>query len=364
VSVLVRGAGVVSALGPGRESLWDGLATGRRALEGTPPTGRVDRARARAALPAAFARAESPEEVFLALALAEALEAAGLDAAALGGETPVIVGTTKGSFAGVRAEGPLGAPARFLAGLLAARGEVLTLSQACASASAAIAHGAALVASGETERAVVAGVEALTPFVEDGFASLQALDRRGARPFDRTRAGLSLGEGAGVLILEGRASGPGTWLRGAASASDAHSSTSPHPEGRGLERALRLALARGGLAGSEVALVCAHGTGTERNDAAELAALDRVLEGSRARVFSVKGNTGHALGAAGAIDAIAACLALEHRSVPGTAGLEDPLETRSLRLTRTLEPVPGRHALSVNAGFGGLNAVLAFERVP
>src|SRR5581483_5156658 len=187
-----------------------------------------------------------------------------------------------------------------------------------------------------------------------------ALDPAGSRPFDRSRAGLSLGEGAAFAILERAGAGePGLFLRGWGSASDARHVTAPDPEGLGLRRALERALARGKVAANDVALVCAHGTGTLRNDPAELAALGRVLDGSRARVFSIKGHVGHTLGAAGALDAAAALLALEHGRVPATAGLVDAEPAGSLVLPRALERVPdARFALSANAGFGGLDTAL------
>lgn len=376
--VCIRGLGAVTALGPTTADLWVGLAAGRRALAGTPPTGRVDRDRARRELarraPALERRAESADELLVALALAQVLEAAGLGASDLAGErTAVVLGSTKGAFApcasAFRGDGParpapeglLARPARFLAGLVGARGPVLAVSQACASGSAAFAQGARLLVLGLADRVLVGGVEALDPFVVEGFLALQALDARGSRPFDRGRAGLSLGEGAGLALLERAGPGArGPWLRGWGSASDARSMTAPDPAGEGLARAIRAALGQRAVSPRDVALVCAHGTGTQRNDAAELAALAREVPG--ARVFSVKGHVGHSLGAAGAVDAVAALLALGRGAVPGTAGLEDPEPAGELRLPRALEPVPGaRHALSVNAGFGGLDTALLFE---
>jgi 3-oxoacyl-(acyl-carrier-protein) synthase len=382
IAVAVRGVGAVTALGSGVEALWAGLASGRRALSGEPLAGRIDRARARVELARRASdlerRALAPEELFLAFAFADALERAGLDARDLSGErTAVVVGTTKGALSDcerafrraaverARPAGPLGSPAQFLAGAAGARGAVLAVSQACSSGTAAFAHGARLVSSGEVDRAVVAGVETLEPFIEEGFRSLRALDPRGARPFDRARGGLSLGEGAAVALLERATPGErGVFVRGWGGASDALHVTAPDPAGEGLARALRAALVRGAVPAREVAFVCAHGTGTVKNDASELKALERVLAGGEARVFSIKGHLGHTLGAAGAIDAVTAVLALERGAVPGTAGLEDPEPAGALRLPRTLEPIAGaRFGLSANAGFGGFCSALAFEVV-
>lgn len=330
----VAGAGAATALGLDREAHWRGLVEGRTALAGTPPTARIDRERARAELrrrDEELARcAERFEETLLGLVLAEARVPRG---------ALVVVGTTKGIVE------PFLREAGFVP---------LVVSQACASGTQAFAIGADLIATGEVTRVAVAGTEALTSFVEDGFASLQALDPRGARPFDRSRAGLSLGEGAACLLLEAPGP-PGAHLVGAGSASDAVSSTSPDAQGRGLERAIRAALR--GTAGSP-AFVAAHGTGTEKNDPAELAALERAVPA--ARVFSIKGRIGHTLGAAGALDAVTALLALERQAIPGTS--DDPLAPSVTRGAERLHEA--RVALSVNAGFGGLDAALAFEVIP
>jgi 3-oxoacyl-(acyl-carrier-protein) synthase len=324
--------GVASPLGLGREEHWEGLANGRSALAGSPPAGRIDRERARAELasrdPELARHATTFEATLLGLALTEIAAPRG---------AVVVVGTTKG----------------ILEPFLREAGFVpLAVSQACASGTLALALGARLVAEGEVTRLIAAGAEALSPFVEEGFRSLEALDLRGARPFDRSRAGLSLGEGAAAFLLERE--GPGPNLVGAGSASDAFSSTSPDPEGRGLERAIRAALAG---ASEPPAFVCAHGTGTEKNDAAELAALRRACPGSC--IFSIKGRTGHALGAAGALDVASLLLALERGIVPGTA--RDPIDPA---VTAAPVALRARVALSANAGFGGLDTALAFEVVP
>jgi 3-oxoacyl-(acyl-carrier-protein) synthase len=332
VKVRVASKGVVSALGLTADEHFAGLLEGRSALTGSPVAGRIDRERARAELarraPELARAAERFEEVLLGLALAEAGAPRG---------TLALVGTTKGVLE----------PFLLEAGLVP-----LVVSQACASSTQAIALGAALIEAGEVSRVVTGGAEALSPFIEEGFASLSAIDPRGSRPFDATRLGLSLGEGAAVLVLERGTSG--AHIVGTGSGSDAFSSTSPDPEGRGLERALR-----GAIAGCDEApgFVCAHGTGTEKNDAAEILGLERVVPG--ARVFSIKGRVGHTLGAAGALDAATALLALEKGAIPGTA--REPI---SPRVTRETERVAARTVLSANAGFGGLCAALAFRLSP
>jgi len=333
VRVHVASKGVVSALGLTADEHFAGLLEGRSALSGSPVAGRIDRERARAELarraPELARAAERFEQVLLGLALAEAGAPRG---------TLAVVGTTKG----------LLEPFLLEAGFVP-----LVVSQACASSTQAIALGAALIEAGEVARIVVGGAEALSPFIEEGFASLSAIDPRGSRPFDATRLGLSLGEGAAILVLE-RGAGSGPHVVGTGTGSDAFSSTSPDPEGRGLERALR-----GALGGCEEApgFVCAHGTGTEKNDAAEMAGLERVVPG--ARVFSIKGKVGHTLGAAGALDAATALLALEKGAIPGTA--REPI---SPAVTKGREDTEARAALSANAGFGGLCAALAFRLSP
>ena len=187
-----------------------------------------------------------------------------------------------------------------------------------------------------------------------------------ARPFDRNRDGFVLGEGAAILVIETeeRAQARGATIiariAGGASTADAHHITAPHPEGDGAERAIRLALADAGLEPADIGYVNAHGTGTELNDRTEGSVIARVFE-RQPPVSSVKGVTGHALGASGAIEAAATVLAIDRGELPPNAGLLDrdpeiPLDSIATERT-SWNPRP---AVSNSFGFGGHNTVLVF----
>jgi 3-oxoacyl-(acyl-carrier-protein) synthase len=240
------------------------------------------------------------------------------------------------------------------------------VSTACASGATAIGVGADLVRDGLADRVVAGGYDVLCRFVMRGFDALRSLTRERVRPFDRRRNGLLLGEGA-ALVLLAPDDAPGSRLGrllGHASASDGSHIAAPDPEGRGLERAVRAALADAGLDPASVDLVSAHGTGTPLNDRIETAVLKRVL-GERARaipVNSIKGALGHTMGAAATLEAVMCLLASREGQVPPTLGYEDPdpecdLDCVALA-ARTVRP---RVSLSTSLGFGGCNAALVLE---
>ena len=253
---------------------------------------------------------------------------------------------------------------------LGVRGPVTTLSTACTSGTLAVAAGYDAVRSGEIDVAIVGGADSLCRITYGGFNALRAVDREPCRPFRAERAGLSLGEGAAVLVLErsdrdGAAPEPLAELVGVGSTCDAHHMTAPEPSGSGARAAMFEALE--GLDG-EVEFVNLHGTGTPHNDAAEWGALSTLL-GAETRgvpMTATKGSIGHLLGSAGAIEAVVTVLCLNRRLVhptPGPAPV-DPECPVPLVLGRP-QPIGGKGlGLSVNLAFGGSNAALAFRGLP
>jgi 3-oxoacyl-[acyl-carrier-protein] synthase II len=189
-----------------------------------------------------------------------------------------------------------------------------------------------------------------------------------AKPFDVDRDGFVLGEGAAILVLESRdrAQARGATilaeLLGGASTADAHHITAPHPEGDGAERAVRLALDDAGLTPADVGYVNAHGTGTELNDRTEGAVVARIFGTSQPAVSSIKGTTGHALGASGAIEAAACILAMDRGELPPNVGLDarDPDIPLDDIVAERRSWVP-RPAISNSFGFGGHNTVLVLS---
>ncbi len=245
---------------------------------------------------------------------------------------------------------------------------VTTLSTACSSAANAVILGADMIRAGLLDAAVVGGSECITKFHLNGFRSLMILDRRPCRPFDATRAGLNLGEGAAYIVLESDASRRSRGkealchLSGYGNACDAFHQTASSEDGRGAVLAMRQALAMADLAPSQIGYINTHGTGTANNDASEGAAITTVFEGAYPLVSSTKSLTGHTTSAAGGVEAVISILALTRGLVPGTANLEHPMEELPFEvLKHNREDVALRHVLSNSFGFGGNNSSLIFS---
>jgi len=259
------------------------------------------------------------------------------------------------------------------------RGHSYSVASACAAGSHAIGAATRMIQYGDADAVVTGGGEAtLTPLSRASFAAMGALSPSGiSRPFDARRDGFVMGEGAGILVLEdaekAQARGASVLgeVRGFGSTSDAFHLTAPEPEGTHAADAIRLALADAGVAAEEVDYINAHGTSTPLNDASETVAIKRALGEEQARripVSSLKSATGHLLGAAGAVEALATLLALRERVLPPTVGLDEPdpeLDLDYVPITsRPLEPRDGKPiALSNSFGFGGHNVVLCLEGV-
>ena len=247
---------------------------------------------------------------------------------------------------------------------------------ACATGAYSMGLAYEAIAEGRLDLALAGAAEAsLTPLMAAAFRNLGALSPArspsGFRgPFDECRGGFALGEGAGALLLasaEGAAAlglEPLARLLGWACNSDAYHLTAPLPGGVQAAKCLRLTLAKAGLEPDEVAYVNAHGTGTPQGDEAEAQALEAVFgPGSHPRVSGVKGATGHTLGAAGAIEAVATVRALERRRVPAHSGCVEPMASMVAKLALGEEDLPLGAALSLSMGFGGHNVALAFGRM-
>jgi 3-oxoacyl-[acyl-carrier-protein] synthase II len=237
-----------------------------------------------------------------------------------------------------------------------------TISTACAAGSHAIGHAARLIAWDRCDAVVTGGSEAAaTPTSMAGFGNMTALSSSGvSRPFDAERDGFVMGEGSAVLVLEEweHATARGApiigEILGAASNADAYHITAPSPGGVGAVTCMRLALADAELEPADIRQINAHGTSTPLNDAAEADAVTAVFGESGPPVTSTKGVTGHALGAAGALEAAAVLLSMRHRLIPPTANTKvlDVGIDVVIGEPREWEPGP---AISNNFGFGGHN---------
>jgi 3-oxoacyl-[acyl-carrier-protein] synthase II len=259
-----------------------------------------------------------------------------------------------------------------------ARGPVFGVMSACASGAHAIGSALRAIQAGDADAVIAGGAEAtLTPLAKGAFAAMDATSRSGiSRPFDARRDGFVMGEGAGVLVLEAAELALARGARicgevlGYAATADAHHLTAPDPTGRAAALAVTRALRDAGLEPEDLDYVNAHGTSTPLNDRSETVALKLAL-GDRAAsvpVSSTKSATGHLLGAAGAVEAIATILALSDRVAPPTLGYEQPDEGLDLDYVPDgPRPLPARQnghgpkpavGISNSFGFGGHNAVL------
>ncbi|MFI8275529.1 beta-ketoacyl-[acyl-carrier-protein] synthase family protein [Streptomyces sp. NPDC085929] len=257
-----------------------------------------------------------------------------------------------------------------------ARGPSLATATACASGATALVIARDLLTSGQCDVVIAGGTESCnTPLIVSGLYQLGALSTRcddpaaASRPFDHARDGFVLGEAAAILILErapdadARGQRPRALLAGCGSTTDAYHPTAPHPEGRGIQHAIRTALTDADLSPQDIAHVNAHGTSTRLNDAVEAEAIRTVLP-SGPHITSTKGVLGHSLGATGAVEAALTVLAVQHSLIPPTANLErpDPAFAHDLNFV-TKAPTSRRvdAALTHSFGFGGHNVVLAFR---
>jgi 3-oxoacyl-[acyl-carrier-protein] synthase II len=257
--------------------------------------------------------------------------------------------------------------AESVADRLGLRGARYNISAACASATIALAVGAARIEQGEADSILVCGLDLVSEFVFSGFSALHALSSSACRPFDTGRDGLLLGEGAAYLLLmsEGRCrqvrrASLGR-IAGWGIASDAHHITAPSRTGEGLILAIRQALDHAGLRPADVAAVSAHGTGSVYNDAMELTAFGTLFD-PLPPLHSIKGAIGHTMGACGAIEAIVGLCSLEHQCLPPTVGLRTPEPAGLGRVSPEAQPISGDYILTTNSGFGGINACLVLQR--
>ncbi|WP_405655841.1 beta-ketoacyl-[acyl-carrier-protein] synthase family protein [Streptomyces sp. RK9] len=400
----VTGIGLVTAAGIGADTAWRTIRAGEAtaaapvpALAGTPAdfgcavrdfgrSGPIERRKAW--------RLDRSSQ-FAVAAAGEALADSGLDPATWdGARVAVVLGSGIGGAAtwekqhqALLRDGPervssllipmlaVNMPAGYVAMECGARGPNLVTATACASGATAVGVARDLLRSGACDVVITGGTEAcLVPSIISGFSQMGALSaRRGdlrtaSRPFDVDRDGFVPAEGAAVLVLEraedarARRARVHALVSGYGASADAYNATAPDPEGVGAELALRAALADAGVGPGDVDHVNAHGTSTPLNDVAEARLIGRAL-GARPAVSSVKGVLGHALGAAGAIEAAVTAMTLEHGFIPPTANLE----SQDPRIEIDVVSKTGRDsrpevAVSNSFGFGGQNAVLVLTR--
>lgn len=406
--VVVTGIGAVTPLGNSASETWDGLKNGKN---GIAPITLFDTEKFKAKLGAEVKDFDPKKYLevndvlrtdrYAQLAVAAAQQAAdesGIEGAVDPDRFAVIFGTgiggistfeaehTKLTEKGPRRVSPLFVPmmiGNMAAGMIAirhdCRGSAMPAVTACASGSNAIGEAMRLIRHGYADAVITGGAEAaITPSAVAGFVNMQALSTSedpdaASLPFDRRRGGFVIGEGAVALILEeyehAKARGAKIYgeVCGYGSTCDAHHITAPHPEARGGAQAMKDAMREANYRETDVVYVNAHGTGTPMNDAVETVAIKKALgedNAKKAYVSSTKSMTGHMLGAAGAVEALACLYALNEGIIPPTINLNEQDEACDLNcVPNTAAKADITLALSNSLGFGGHNACLAFRKV-
>lgn len=387
--VAITGLGVVAPCGIGKDSYWQGLLgpglTDRKyvEIEDWDPQPYFDN-------PKDARRADRVEQFALAAASEAFAQAGSLNvdparfgtifATGIGGlhtlEEQVLIRSEKGE----RRVSPFlvpmmmaNAPGAAISMRHGLQGPNETIVTACAAGTHAIGYAARLIAWGMCDAVATGGAEsAATATSLAGFGNMTALSSSGkSMPFDAARDGFVMGEGSAVFILErydlavARGARILGEILGAGSNADAHHITAPSPGGIGAIACMRLALNDAGLTPADIALINAHGTSTPLNDAAEAQAVTEVFGAGAVPITSGKGVTGHALGAAGALEAAQVLLSIEHQLIPPTAGTQtlDPSLQIDLVMGEPRPWTPGP-AISNNFGFGGHNGSVIIAPAP
>ncbi|MFD7844095.1 beta-ketoacyl synthase N-terminal-like domain-containing protein [Nocardia sp. NPDC059764] len=251
------------------------------------------------------------------------------------------------------------------------KGPVLSVNTACASSAHALAHAVEQIRAGRADAMLVGGSDALSEMAYYGFNSVESLSSRPARPYSRDRDGLSLGAGAGMMVLTSAdvalAAGAPivAEVLGYGMSADGYHATAPHPQGAGAARAIRAAIGTAGLTPADVPYINGHGTGTPKNDSAESNAVRAALGDAAQDVVlsSTKSMIGHLLGAAGAVEAIVTILGLRDEMIPPTAGFAETDPACGLDpAPNQARALPMRVAASNNFAFAGANACVVYGR--
>ena len=403
--VVVTGLGATTPLGGDVGTTWNALLAGKSGVSritddwikdypaqlvarlATDPADQIDRVRAR--------RLDRSQQVAVIAAEEAWRDAGGADAGVDPLRVAVVVGTGIGGALtllgqddvleekGPKRVSPFtipmlmpNGPAAAVGLAIGAKGGVHAPVSACASGAEAIRWGLDLLRFDRADIVLVGGTEACVhPLPMAGFAAMRAMStrndepERASRPFDKARDGFVLGEGAACIVLEraeaAKARGARVHARlvGAAGTADGYDLVAPHPEGEGAARAITAALRDAGLTPDDIGHVNAHATSTPVGDTAEAAAIRSSL-GEHVLVSATKSQTGHLLGAAGALESIFTILALREQIVPATANLENPDDDAAVQALDIVRNEPRRSTLSAavndSFGFGGHNIALVF----
>ena len=388
---VITGLGIVSAAGFGVDEVWRAVASGTSGLTpltlfqspryGQNPTGEIQRDLIALGAPTRSSRSDKLGW----LAARDAIADAKINFANCAERAGIILGTSVGGsydseqfLTTLIKRGKMRArPTRFhecsstvdlIAESFGLLGPGMALATACSSSALAIAQAAEMIMSGAADVMLAGGADSLSRMTWGGFHALLLVDAAGCRPFDATRAGMSHGEGAAILVLESeenavrRGAKILARLSGWGMSCDAYHATAPHPQGAGATAAMQAALRRANLEPSAIGYVNAHGTGTRDNDLAEAIALKTVFHNRVPPFSSTKRIFGHALAASGAMEAVVCIEALRHQALPPNPGFGKCDPTIGLEPVTEKRHAPLTHVMSNSFGFGGNNGVLIFSK--
>lgn len=406
--IVITGLGCVTPIGTGKDKFWEAIKTGK---SGVAPITRFDTTDFTTKI-AAEVKDFNPEDYldkkeakrmdrftqYSVIAARLAIEDGKIDLDALDrNNIGVVLGTGIGGVETLEAEhtklmerGPKRVSPLFIPMMisnmgaahvsmdLGLKGSTMTITTACASATHAIGESFRMIEKGIMDMVITGGAEAsITPLSVAGFCSMKALStnndnpQKASRPFDRERDGFIMGEGAGIIVLEElehaieRGASIYGELVGYGSTSDAYHITQPDPEATGGTNSMKLALEEAGVDYREIGYINAHGTSTYFNDKLETLAIKNLFKehAKDINISSTKSMTGHLLGAAGGVEAIATTLALKEGIIPPTINYEHPDEECDLNYTpNKMVEREIKYALSNSLGFGGHNASLLFKK--
>lgn len=236
----------------------------------------------------------------------------------------------------------------------------ISFSTACTSSANALGFAKELIEKKVSKNVLVIGIDELSYTTVCGFSALGVLSSNPCKPFDKVRDGMNVAEGFGILFLQDEKNKDSIEFLGVGYSSDAHHMTQPHPEGLGAIQAIQNALENANLKTEDIDYINAHGTGTISNDYSESIAIKTLFK-NKVQVSSTKSNTGHTLGAAGAIEAIICCMAIKNQILPSNKGLSLP-EFQDIAYIKEAKKTSIKYCISNSFAFGGNNTSLVFGK--
>ncbi|MDA3791859.1 MAG: beta-ketoacyl synthase N-terminal-like domain-containing protein [Desulfobacula sp.] len=245
----------------------------------------------------------------------------------------------------------------------------ININSACASSTIAVAKGASLIQMGVVDSILVCCMDTISQFVFSGFSVLGAMSNEPARPFDKNRKGLTLGEGTAAIMLmnekvaKAQSVSPLCRIAGWGIANDASHLTAPARDGYGLKLAIGKACKKADILTEDIHAINTHGTGTKYNDSMEINAIHSMFNPNQVIANSIKGAIGHTLGAAGGIEIALCAKMLKEEIMPGTHGFLDPEKGAEKIISPDARPLRGDYILTTNSGFGGTNAAVILKKV-